>query len=64
MHLTEQTPGISVGQRDRPVLTPSQIAEGERIFADWKSENWAAIHEDGALGDVAQLLVRLRVVLA
>lgn len=48
--------------RDRPVLAPAQLEAGEQIFADWKSENWCEIHEDGGLDDVAALLARLAVV--
>lgn len=62
--MTKHPARDSMDERDRPALTPSQLAEGERIFADWKSENWDTIHKDGGLGDVAQLLARLRVLLS
>ena len=52
--------------RDRPAepLSPAQIEAGESVVADWKSENWGEIHEDGGLGDVADLLARLRIILS
>ncbi len=48
--------------RDRPALTRSQIEAGTEIYADWKSENWGEIHQDGGLGDVENLFKRLSVV--
>jgi hypothetical protein len=62
MHLTEQSARLTLDRRDRPAITPAQIEAGERIFAEWKSENWGAIHEDGALGDVPALLTKLAAV--
>lgn len=50
------------GDRPDEPLSPAQIEAGERIFGEWLSEHWADMREDGALGDVAQLLTRLRVV--
>jgi len=51
-----------IAGRDRPVLTRPQIEAGTAIYADWKSENWGEIHQDGGLGAVGELLARLRVI--
>jgi hypothetical protein len=52
-----------MSERDRPAITSAQIEAGTAIYADWKSENWGEIHEDGGLGDVPALLARLAEVL-
>ncbi len=44
----------------RMALTPAQLEAGERIFAEWMSENWGEIHRDGGLGDVCGLLSKLK----
>jgi len=49
--------------KDGAALTPEMIEAGVRVFSEWKSENYGELFEDGGLGDVADLLARLRLVL-
>jgi len=44
-------------------ITPEMVEVAERVFGEWKTENHSALFEDGSLGDVADLLRRLLVVL-
>jgi hypothetical protein len=62
MYLTEQPSDRTLPERDRPAITAAQLESGERIFADWKSENWSEMYQDGGLGDVHALLARLATV--
>lgn len=44
-------------------VTPEMIVAAEKVFADWKSENYGPLVELGGLGDVADLLARFSAII-